>query len=138
MGITLDSLAHNLTLYSSGDVVPQWYTTLQKDLSDRGHSFNLLIVPWPEFISPTQFSPATPQNGELDNMPESYGFFCFNKESNPKELISRLDSLHEKAIKTVGPIHMVVLPELALDPVEYDQVRLWARRKELLLLCGVG
>ncbi len=137
-GITLDSLAHNLTLWSSADVVPHWYTTLPKGLSDLGHSFNLLIVPWPEAVSPMQFSPAVPQSGSLANMPESYGFFCFTKKSDPAGLVERLDRLYEKALETAGQIHMVVLPELALDRAEYDRARLWGRKKNLLLLCGVG
>jgi len=137
IGITLDSLFHNLTLWLSGDVVPHWYTPLQKDFSDLRHNFNLLVVPWPVVVSPLQFSPADPK-GALANMPEGYGFFCFTKKSDPGGLVERLDQLYRKALETAGQIHMVVLPELALDRAEYKRACAWGRRNGLLLLCGVG
>jgi hypothetical protein len=137
-GLTIDSLFHNLTLWHAVDVQPHWITALQKDLADLDYRFNLLLVPWPKEVLPTQFKAASPRFGELANMPSKYGFFSYVKKSDPKGLLERLNKVYERAIDLADRIELVVLPELALDLAEYEHVRDWARQRGLLLLCGVG
>ena len=137
-GITLDSLFHNLTLWSALDVQPSWYTLLHSGLADIEHRLNLLLLPWPEKVSPMQFEAASPRSGELANMPASFGFFSYTKRSDPEGLRHRLNEVYKRALELAGRIELVVLPELALDLAEYEAARSWAQDKNLLLLCGVG
>jgi hypothetical protein len=137
-GITLDSLFQNLTLWPGGDVKARWYTALHDGLSELQRSFNLLLVPWPGRVSPMQFNPAESQRGRLANMPESYGFFCYQRASDPEALLTHLARLQSQARMVSSRIDLIVLPELALNPDEYEVARAWAREQKSLLLCGVG
>ncbi|HXO19371.1 MAG TPA: hypothetical protein VOA87_05520, partial [Thermoanaerobaculia bacterium] len=137
-GITLDSLFHNLTLWPAVDVQPHWITPQHRGLDNVEHRLNLLLVPWPEKVSPMQFAAASPRSGELANMPAKFGFFSYTKKSDPDGLKARLDDVYQRALELAGRIELVVLPELALDLAEYEAVRGWAQDRKLLLLCGVG
>lgn len=139
-GITLGSLSRNLALWPTGDVQPFWYTVPPRDLSYLATTFslNMLLVPWPKMVTPVQFQPAKPVSGQISNMPSSFGFFTYNKTSDPAGLLTRLNELYEAAVKIAGRIEMVVFPELALDAIEYNAVRGWASEHKVLLICGVG
>jgi hypothetical protein len=149
-GLTLASLTHHLALWVTSDVVPHWYSVLpltHKYLWDSP-SLNLLIVPWPEAITPTQFRAAEPACGELANMPEEFKFFTYCKHRDcskatrrqaGKALCRRLEELYREAIKLVGRIEMVILPELALErEFESTEVYRWAKSHDLFLVCGVA
>jgi len=145
-GLTLASLTHNLALWITSDVVPHWFTVLplkHKYLLDSA-SLNVLLAPWPEAITPTQFRPAQPEYGELANMPEEFKFFTYCKDAAcmvdaGKALCNRLEDLYQEAIKLVGRIEMVVLPELALDSEHESQaVYRWAESHGVFLVCGVA
>jgi len=149
-GLTLASLTHNLALWVTSDVVPHWYSVLPltHQYLWASPSLNVLLVPWPEAITPTQFRPAEPAYGELANMPEEFKFFtyCKNAACTPaqrrqgsKQLCQRLEDLYHEALALAGRIEMVILPELALESqFESAEVYRWARSHDLFLVCGVA
>jgi hypothetical protein len=138
-GLTLASLTHNLALWRSGDVLPKWYMVPPSDRRYllEAFSLNLLLVPWPQAITPTQFRPCTPPSGRL-HLANSFGFFRFDKKPEPDRLIRRLALLFEEATRVVGRIEVVIFPELALARADYDAVSAWARGQNVVLICGVG
>ena len=138
-GITLGSLSHNLALWPGGDVRPHWYTLpVNRPKDVKRHNLNLLVLPWPEEVRPTQFRPARPNWGTLTNMADSFGFFTFTKESKAREVVQRVVRAYEKGVELVGRIDMIVLPELALDRKEFDALRERLFKERVSLLCGIG
>jgi hypothetical protein len=137
-GITLGSLSHHLSLWPGGDVRPRWFTLPRYSQELSRHNFNLLIVPWPEKVRPTQFQPLEPQRGFLGNMADSFGFFTYTKDSDPKGCVERLDRLYAQAVATAGRIDLIVWPELALDPSEHAAICEWADSEQVSTLAGIG
>jgi len=138
-GITLGSLSHHLALWPDGDVRPHWYTLpVNRPKEVKRHNLNLLLLPWPKDIRPTQFRPARPSWGKLANMPDSYGFFTFTKESRARQVVQRVARAYERGVELVGRIDMIILPELALDRSEFDALTDWLFEKRVALLGGVG
>ncbi|HWD41896.1 MAG TPA: hypothetical protein VG944_23855 [Fimbriimonas sp.] len=132
-GLTTRSLSHNLTLCSAGDFEPRWTIAPNPRRAER---INLLLVPWPFWVRPRQFSPARNPNGPLRNMAPDYGFFDWSPES-AEELPSLVSALVKEARQTVGPIYGVVLPELAMSAEEYDAMVSEVVDSTQFVVCGV-
>jgi hypothetical protein len=138
-GITLSSLSHHLALVPGGDVRPHWYTLpVNRPREVKRHNLNLLLLPWPMEVRPNQFRQARPAWGTLTNMSESFGFFTFVKESRARHIAQRVAKAYERGVELVGRIDMIVLPELALDELEFDAVKAWLSERRVSLLCGIG
>lgn len=137
-GITLGSLSHHLSMWPSGDVRAWWHTVPKYRGERDRHNLNLLLIPWPKVVEPSQFQPAEPVRGALDNMAESFGFFSFTKKSDPKGCVRVLDRIYSRAVELSGCIDLIVWPELALDPDEHTEIRKWAHRHQVSVLCGIG
>ncbi|RMH18255.1 MAG: hypothetical protein D6696_13505, partial [Acidobacteria bacterium] len=140
-GMTLRSLSHHLALCPSEEVVPCWSMLppgLHPRLQSNRRMINLLLAPWPMRIQRNQFAPSSPARGNLRTMPDRFRFFSFSKPSDPTGVVDRLNRLYEAAIAEAGAVDLVVLPELALDPAEYEKVRAWAQDQGVFLVSGVG
>jgi hypothetical protein len=118
-GLTIRSYSLNLALIVGSEIEPKWHvvpTSLTKD----DDPLRLLIIPWPLQVDCADFRPATPLSHEATNMPSSeFGFFEYAPSSQPnavKKILSILDDLEKQSIE----YDMVVLPELALSPDEFD------------------
>lgn len=111
-GITIRSLSHHLGFCTVNEVAPRWFHLLHPQLSGDRHGLNVLVVPWPREIRPTDFSPG---DSPLENMDsERFGFFRFHGAGGDPLDMRLLESVIEKANQTAGPVDVIVFPELAL------------------------
>lgn len=129
-GLTIRSLSHHLCAYRPGDLEVAWHNVPTGRLL---HSLNLLLLPWPTEISPSQFSEAEQAVVQLD---ARFGFFRF-ASAPPSRAASRIKGLIERAQAHVGRIDGVVLPELALPQRTYVRVRRAVLDKACFLVAGV-
>lgn len=132
-GLTIRSLSHHLAFIAGGEIRPYWYTYSRS----QGHCLNLLIVPWPETVKPSQFSSAHPKRGNLLNMADEFGFFTFLPDMKSR-VTPRLLSLLKKGKALVGNIDGVVLPELALTEAEFDRASNSILPQGTFLISGVS
>jgi hypothetical protein len=112
IGISTNSLTHNLALCEPGDVMPAWYWLPQP--VSVGRCLNLLLLPWPEAVLPRSFR-ETP--GRLMNLPPHYGFFTYDPGETRADAASRGRRARQalvQAERLVGQIDGVIFPELAL------------------------
>ncbi|HVR11585.1 MAG TPA: hypothetical protein VMW75_26310, partial [Thermoanaerobaculia bacterium] len=134
-GLSLRSLSHHLALWTSVDATPLWFTVTDPE---EPHSLSLLLIPWPTAVTPRQFVPAEPHFGSILNMPkEGFGFFSYHHKADP-EALGRLQRIYHAAEELTGRVDGVVLPELAVDEIEYQQIRDWVTGQKSLLIAGVG
>jgi hypothetical protein len=128
-GMTVRSLTHHLALCGSGDVEVIWRTL---PYHPESLSLNLLLVPWPNVVTPSQFKAAS---GHLHNMPPSFGFFEYTAP-NSLTRSRRVLKLFESAEKVVGRIDGVIFPELALSPQEHEGIKSTVLEKGAFLISG--
>jgi hypothetical protein len=133
-GLTIRSLSLYLSLCTGDEVSPQWITL--GSYPER-ESMNLLLVPWPFRIAPSQFDIAAPAKGEMKNMPDRFGFFGFRQRSDAGA-VQIIQSLYTASKAEMGKIDGVVLPELALLEEEHEELRRFVLKEEAFLVTGVG
>lgn len=138
-GVTMRSLSHNIAVYTTGEVLPQWQY-VPHGLPELKDALNLLLVPWPTAIAPTHFSAREPKVGPLLNMPEKYGFFEYNIRGGASWPGPVFDQILEAGKELVGPIHGVILPELSIRADEVEAV--WKQVAKIapnaFLIAGAG
>lgn len=131
-GMTIRSISHHLAVCPSGDVETNWFWLPN---SPRNHCLNLLLIPWPDVTSPSHFRMS---QGTLRNMPREFGFFTYDRPSERLALLRKKSkSLLENARSQVGTIDGVVLPELALSPLEHAALRGVVTAAGAFLLSGI-
>jgi len=128
-GITIRSMTHHVALYLTGEVEPQWHWAVEEK---EDWSVRLLIIPWPRVVEPTHLHPTV---GELDNMPDHYGFFTYEGPERDAAAMDEVEALVAHARGIVGSIDGVVFPELALLPEEARRI---AQKNETFVVAGVG
>lgn len=133
VGLTIRSLSHNLALCPAGDMAAAWRKVTQRTVDQQ--KLNLLLVPWPTQVFPSQFEPIDPAKDSFRNLPPNYGCFAYNvdRESDPTAMI--LDALRV-AKQQVGPIDGVVLPECAITREVYEELRARILKERAFLICG--
>jgi hypothetical protein len=135
-GLTIRSLSHHLSLCSANEVRPKW--TLVSYPHKEELALNLLLVPWPVRVAPIQFTPTRGLPQEMGNMEEEeFGFFTFTHDDSGG-VGPDIESLMTNAKNLVGPIHGVVLPELALSPTQHSSMREKVLAQDSFLISGVG
>ncbi|HZR83266.1 MAG TPA: hypothetical protein VFD92_19385 [Candidatus Binatia bacterium] len=128
-GLTLRSMTHHVALCPTGDVIPKW-SFWPAFKGSASHKLNILLVPWPNRVTPTSFGVASrPDAGRA--------CFCFDPPSSGGEPAKHLQRLIDNARSLVGEIDGVIFPELSLDEMEYRQVAKVAAQEGALLVCGV-
>jgi hypothetical protein len=133
-GMTVRSLTHHICMVEASEVRPEWFCIPGGPAEYAG--LNLLLVPWPRRVVPSQFAPVT---GDLANMPEEFGFFSFEPRLDPEATTKHVVGLYERASKVVGRIHGVVFPELALTPRQHAVLRTEiAEKRHSFLISGVA
>lgn len=137
-GLTIRSLSHNIALWTGGDEVrPRWNPA--GPYVGETSSINLLLIPWPTSVMPSQFSETEGLPSEMMNMAKKeFGFFTFEQRQNDRELLSLVQKLHKEATKVVGKIDGVVLPEAALTQVQHVKLRTKILKKNAFLISGIG
>lgn len=134
-GLTLRSLSLYACLLEGTEIDARLRSfTVEDDLTA-----NLLIIPWPFTVHPSQLR-AIDENGHAANsLPNEFRFFTFDIESvNARKFTAAVVKLIQEAEEDVGGIRFVILPELALR--EADAAGLAKRLASLgvNLICGVG
>ncbi len=131
VGCTLRSLSHHLALLPGrGSVQAEWYInvpTPNEVGGDEGTTeFNILVIPYPYYVSRTDFQPAKP----ADSVNRADGYFELKQgwldgktEKHREDFAEFLVGLVHAATALLnsGVVHAVVLPETALDD-EFAQV----------------
>lgn len=131
-GMTIRSISHHLAVCPSGDVETNWYWLPN---SPKAHCLNLLLVPWPDVTKPSHFRMS---QGFLRNMPPGFGFFTYDRPPERLGLLrDKSKTLLENAKSLVGNIDGVILPELALSPLEHAAVRDEVTATGAFLLSGI-
>ena len=131
-GITIRSLTHNLAFVRACGIQPRWCVTAgPKENSLHEHSLNLLVVPWPMNLSPSQF---TAVDSVQNSNQEKHGYFTFRPKSYPPGAVREIVLLCQEAKRAVGRIDGVVFPEMALDHKSFLAILKALRKEEISLL----
>lgn len=133
-GMTLRSLTHNLALWDRPEVSTAW-ENIQLDIP-RG-AMNLLLVPWPLFVSPSAFHQA--HDTHALRLPDRVGLFEYDIPFSDAD-VQRIATLVESARSLVGDIHGIIFPELAMRVTQFALVReqIQEAYNIPLLVSGIG
>lgn len=141
-GMTPRSLSQYLALCQGVEVQPTWkklQSTVPPDRSGNDR-FNVLIVPYPHRVQPSQFEACRVPGHE---MPDCFGYFNYSPPNvEPAALVKWLLDLLFKVESELGPdnpLHLAVLPECALRQSEFEAVAdgLSAAGSTITLISGV-
>ncbi len=133
-GLTIRSISHNLALCPAGEIEPRWFFVPKY----QGHCLNLLLIPWPDVVTPTQFKAARPRSGSLTNMPEKRGFFTYAPRIESRGVLRSISKLLREASKLVGRVDGVIMPELALTRQQHRQISKRVLQDGTFLITGVA
>lgn len=133
VGISLRSISQNLGLWVNSEVTPKWVANVATGFSYQ--AFNILLVPWPEMVEPSQFKVVT---GETAQMPKRFGMFDFEIKTDIDALIKKIKNLLECCSQKIGRIDLVVLPELALNPTCFKRLSQYLAKRQIILIAGLG
>src|SRR5262249_41533171 len=115
------------------DLRPEWYSF---GTDTQEHALNLLIVPWPTKIAPSQFL-ANKKVLLSDSVERgAYGLFTFKASPGPP--VGLVKRMIKSAERHVGRIDGVIFPELALSPSEYENLAQNVVTDRCFLVAGVG
>jgi hypothetical protein len=132
-GLTIRSLSHHLGFCPGSDMRPNWYSLASKKSS---HSFNLLLIPWPEVVDPSQFI-ATKKRGLNDDVREDgYGMFTFLSKQGPT--VEYVRRLLLEAEQRVGHVDGIVFPELAMTEPEFVAIAQAFSMPDRFVIAGAG
>jgi hypothetical protein len=132
-GLTIRSFSNFLGLVASTEVCPEWFSFCA-DTND--HALNLLLVPWPPKVAPSQFR-ATEKEKISDEVDRGgYGLFTYDVSEIPK--IAYIKCLLTAAEKTVGRVDGVIFPELAVTPKFASELSKALVKEDRFLIAGVG
>ena len=132
-GLTVRSFSRNLALCTEAEICPTWH------LMSRGpgeQSINLLVIPWPEEVRPSQFAAVAQVQGTGQRLPERHRFFTWKPSSDA--ILPDVQKLHQRAESLVGTITGVIFPELALTPTQYSGIRTYLLEKNVAVICGLS
>lgn len=113
-GLTINNLTHNLTTIKPS-VKP--IVEHHSNESNPTSNFNILFLPWPLEIEDNFFRPAK-TNHDLDDY---FGFFDYIPTKDPS--CNHLMSIIDSAIKRVGNIDAIVLPECSLSEKTFSSYK---------------
>lgn len=138
-GITLRSVTHHLALFTGGEVNPVW--SVQAD--SQGERLNLLVIPWPFEVRPSQFSEAACPNLNL-----AASFKCFDYSTDPANSLvperysdgfrSWLEAVFKEAERLCGNVHGVVLPECSINSDDFKVLNEVALEHHAFVVAGVA
>lgn len=134
-GLTIRSFSRNLALCNGEEIRPEWNFLPSSMTAWSGvHSFNLLLLPWPRVVRPSQFTAVTPSPSQ--QMPQGFRYFGYNPAADqlPPELVK---SAMAKAHAMVGDISGVILPELAIPEDALTEIRDIVLGQRAFLMAGL-
>jgi hypothetical protein len=139
-GLTIRSFSHHLAFLHCREMTAQWHLPFTKpalfEKSPNSHAFNLLIVPWPKEVQPSQFiaSERVKLTDEVER--GSYGLFRITPPKPPT--VSFVDKMLKAANRRVGEIDGIIMPELSLTEKAFQQISARVVTPERFFLAGVG
>jgi hypothetical protein len=134
-GLTLRSLSLFAGLLPGSELDSRF---LDNEQVKEDLTLNLLVVPWPFEVKPSQFRQCNRLQGEMTNMAGEFGFFTFAPSTVGRGFTNHVLKLVSNAEEECGPISIVVLPELALSDREAAQLRNALAKRHCGLVAGVG
>ena len=137
VGMTLRSLTHNLALCRSSEVRASWIMS-PMPAQRKFNSLNLLLLPWPTEIKPTDFRVVLEPPHNIAELAKNAVYQEFApKREDASTFAARVDRALALACEQSGEIHGVVFPECALNVAQYLAVEKVAWRHGVLLIAGV-
>lgn len=133
-GVTLRSLSLNLALCPAGEVQLKWH--LVGGGKEQRPFVNLLLVPWPDEILPSEFHESNPAFGRRNPCTPLFDYRP-NRESSSADWIRNLDRLIKSANKIIGKIDGVIFPECSLEEREANVIFEHLGLKGILTIAGV-
>jgi hypothetical protein len=145
-GLTLRSLTHNLAYIRPTEVSITFQSTFSRagffyeryDELTPSHSLNVLLVPWPMDVRPSDFEPV---DCATQSIAEGFRFFTFHpKRPGLKQRTVALGKMLSSAKDIVGKVDGVLLPELALASGDEKAVakEIWTKAPNAFLISGIG
>lgn len=132
-GLTIRSLSHHLGYCPGSDMLPFWYNLAP---SARAHSMNLLLVPWPAVVEPSQFF--STKTKKIDDEVHIGGYGLFSFKSGPGPTVDYVRSLIVEAERKVGKVGGIVFPELAMSVDEFNKLASAFATPDRFIVAGVG
>lgn len=134
-GLTIRSLSLYASLVEGAEIDTTFYDNRQWGADLK---INVLVLPWPFEVRPSQFRPNDRLQAEMGTMSNDFDFFTYEGRGSGKTFIPGLRRLLEEARSECGRISMLILPELALTAREAASVRELLAEHECVLITGVG
>ena len=128
-GLSTRSLTTYLALCPSIDVPVNWYQRFTV-ASDR--KCNLLLVPWPFTVRPSQFVDCG-----VDETNTSLGWFGYVPDDDWHAPVNKVKELVTTAIQHVGSVDAVILPETSVTREQYFELRSYLSAHRIPLIAGV-
>lgn len=136
-GMTIRSLSHHIALVSDTEAVPIWYQALSERSQQFSEAMNLLLLPWPLRIHPSQFCPVEKEVVETTNIPgEVFGLFQYKAQELDPIQVANVEKICDQVTVQIGPVHAIVLPEMALNTKGFARLVSVAKEKNVELLIG--
>lgn len=130
-GLSIRSLTTYLSLCPPVDVPVKWYQYWRSNFASE-RKCNLLLVPWPLVVSPSQFVDC-----RVDHTNEEVGWFTYRPDEDWHAPVNKVKSLLEKGQREVGEVDVVVLPEAAVTEKQYDELKQFLASQGIPLIAGV-
>lgn len=133
-GLSTRSLSSYITLCPPVSVPVRW--SQYKSTEDSGpasdHKCNLLLIPWPFSVVPSQF-----HDCKVDPLDTMTGWFGYSPNADSHEPLRKVKEIVEKAKANVGEPDIVVMPEASLTPMQHALVRDHLASKGISLVAGI-
>jgi hypothetical protein len=118
VGLTLRSLSHHVTVHQS-EVEVVWRT--MPWINSDEETINIMIVPWPRKFQQTWVKPEL--HSVHRNSSEPARFFAIKRGQDERLPVDGILAMLDRSHSKVNRIHIIVLPELALDRTELDDLK---------------
>lgn len=128
-GLSTRSLTTYISLCPAVDMPVNWYAFPQ---AATNRKCNLLLVPWPFVVNPSQFVDCG-----IDSGNPKVGWFGYQPDGDWHAPVNKVKELLEKATKGVGSVDLVVLPETSVTREQYNELEAYLTSRGVLLIAGV-
>jgi hypothetical protein len=133
-GLSTRSLSAYIALCPPVNVPVRWIQNKSTEIDGiaSGDKCNLLLIPWPFTVVPSQF-----HDCNLDSQNRNVGWFGYTPMPDSHEPVKVVKALVEKANDSVGKPDIVVMPETSLTETQHLLVREYLASQRIPLIAGV-
>lgn len=132
-GFNIRSLSRNLSLCTADEIRPVWNLIARQPGEE---SMNLLLVPWPAEVRPSQFAAASDPSPVIASRASLHRSFTW-KPDEDLAAVPDIEALLVEASRVVGPVAGVVLPELSLTRSQYPLIWRQLLTRDCFLIAGL-